>query len=89
MWSADNGHTEIVKVLIQKGAAVNTQDLDGWTALMKAVYKKHVEIVQALIENGADVNSKNIGGYTTLFVAEGTNASPEIINMLKEAGATM
>jgi ankyrin repeat protein len=89
MWSADNGHTEIVKVLIQKGAALNTQDFDGWTALMKAVYGKHVEIVQTLIKNGADVNSKNVGGYTTLFVAEEIKAPPEIINMLKDAGAKM
>ena len=53
MWAADNGHTEVVKILIKNGAAPNTQDLDVWTALMKAVYKKHVEIVQTLIKNGA------------------------------------
>jgi ankyrin repeat protein len=89
MWSADCGHTEIVNVLIQNGAALNTQDFYGWTALMKAVYGKHVEIVQALVKSGADVNLKNVGGYTTLFIAEGIKAPPEIINMLKEAGATM
>jgi ankyrin repeat protein len=54
-----------------------------------AVYRKHVEIVQTLIKNGADVNSKNVGGYTTLFVAEEIKAPPEIINMLKDAGAKM
>jgi uncharacterized protein len=89
MWAADNGHAEVVKVLVKNGAAPNTQDFDGWTALMKAVYRRQTEIVQTLVKNGANVNSKNIGGHTALFIAEKINASPEIINMLKEAGATI
>jgi ankyrin repeat protein len=56
---------------------------------MKAVYRRHIEIVKTLVKNGANVNSKNIGGHTALFVAEGIKAPPEIINMLKDAGATM
>jgi len=89
MWAADNGHAEVVNALIKNGAAPNTQDLDGWTALMKAIYRGHTEIVKVLVENGANVNSTNIGGYTALFIAEEIESSPKIIHILKESGATM
>jgi ankyrin repeat protein len=87
MWAADNGHTEVVKVLIKNGAAPNTQDFYGWTALMKAVYHGYTEIVQDLVRNGANVNMKNVGGFTVLYLAEKWQKSPEIIHILEQAGA--
>jgi ankyrin repeat protein len=50
------------------------------------VYRGHVEIVQAIVENRANVNVKNNGGITALFIAE-LKAKPEILRLLKEAGA--
>ena len=33
---------------------VNTQDMDGWTALMWACEYKFVDVVKSLLEKGAD-----------------------------------
>ena len=86
MWSAENGNAEIVKVLIDNGADLNSCDFYGWTPLMKAVYGGHVAAVQALVKNKAKVNIKNNGGITASYIAE-LKAQPEILRLLAEAGA--
>ena len=48
-----NGHTETVKLLLDAGAAVDTQGMHGMTPLMCASEKGHTEIVKLLIDAGA------------------------------------
>ena len=87
MWAARNGHTQVVRMLIEKGADPNIQDIIGWTALMKAAHKGNVEIAQILINNGADLNLKNIDGHTALYIAERVDIREEISAMLRVVGA--
>ena len=44
----------MVQWLLDKGADIDTQDINGWTALMRAVYGGQSEIVFELIRAGAD-----------------------------------
>ena len=53
---------------------------------MSAVYGGHKEIVQTLIKKGANVNAKNKLDKSIMDVAK-YKAQPEIIQVLKEAGA--
>ena len=53
MIAAQNGHTEIVKYLLKKGANVNLRDNDGETALGAAKGKGYTDIVQLLEKAGA------------------------------------
>jgi ankyrin repeat protein len=54
MWAANNGHTEVVKLLLEKGADVNVKTNDGkWTSLGLAKLKDHTGIVQLLEKAGA------------------------------------
>ena len=70
MMASANGHTEIVKLLLGKGAEVNVKNTDdGVTALFMASANGHTEIVKLLLDKGADVNVKNIYGITALFMA--------------------
>ncbi|KAK5635619.1 hypothetical protein RRF57_011331 [Xylaria bambusicola] len=61
-WAARNGHEEIVQLLVEKGADIESKDSIGRTPLLWAAEEGHQEIVQLLVEKGADVNSKSTSG---------------------------
>ena len=56
MAAAECGHTSIVQYLLDEGAPVNTQDVDGSTSLMIASQFDYSETVRVLLNYGADVN---------------------------------
>jgi ankyrin repeat protein len=54
-FAADKGRTEVVNLLLDRGAAVNTKDtFYGATPLTWAVSHGHAEITKALLEKGAE-----------------------------------
>ena len=63
-----HGHLEIVKFLIDNGAAVNAVEIDNRAALHFAIIRGHASIVRYLLENGADVNLRKRLGLTPLHV---------------------
>ena len=54
--AADNGHMDVVKLLIENGADVNLKGEAWYGPLHAAAAKGHIEVVKILLENGADVN---------------------------------
>ena len=48
MQASDEGHIEVVQLLLNEGAQVNTKDADGVTALVLASSKGNVAIVKSL-----------------------------------------
>jgi len=81
-----NGHTEIVKFLIQKGADINMRiEKGGQTPLMAAIVGRK-EIAKLLIENGADINVKDNAGWSPLIWASAMNHA-EIAELLIGKGA--
>ena len=69
MFACQGGHLDIVKLLIEHGANVNTLDFDGDTALAHAARKGENKIVKFLIDAGADVNVRNRYKFTALDYA--------------------
>ena len=59
MIASKEGKTEIVKILLEKGAQVNMQDTYGLTALTFASQMGRTEIVKLLLGKGADPNIKS------------------------------
>ncbi|XP_061899638.1 ankyrin repeat and SOCS box protein 2-like isoform X1 [Entelurus aequoreus] len=59
----------LVALLLNHGAAVNTQCFHGCTALQEATLNNNVEICEMLLKAGAKHNLKNIYGITPLFSA--------------------
>ncbi|KAH9492539.1 hypothetical protein Btru_046401 [Bulinus truncatus] len=49
MLAASHGKTEMVKLLVEEGAEINLQDVDGSTALMCACEHGHLDIVNFLL----------------------------------------
>jgi ankyrin repeat protein len=53
--AASYGNVECAKVLVKAGVDVNHTDIEGHTALHRAILKKHATIVQLLLQHGATV----------------------------------
>ncbi|EQC46017.1 ankyrin repeat domain-containing protein [Bacteriovorax sp. Seq25_V] len=59
MDAAMEGNTELIRLLLAKGARVNDIDNTGMTALLYASREGHTEVVRILIENNADKSVQN------------------------------
>jgi ankyrin repeat protein len=85
MYASQNGHLETAKLLIDKGADVNSKD--GMTALMYAAQNGHLEIAKLLIDEGADVNAKRFYGGMTALMYASKEGNLEVVKTLIENGA--
>ena len=65
--AAGNGHEEILRLLIQGGAAVNRLDRTGNTALTCAAMNGHVEIARILVDANADLDLHSHWAKTAVF----------------------
>jgi ankyrin repeat protein len=81
-----NGSLEIVKILLDKGADVNTKDNYGSTALMMASRDGRIEVVKLLLSKKADANAKDEDGDTALIKAT-NEGNTEMMDLLKSHGA--
>ncbi|XP_012146153.2 myosin binding subunit isoform X10 [Megachile rotundata] len=60
------GDKEEVIRLLQKGADINTGNVDGLTALHQACINDDLDMVEFLVEQGADINCGDNEGWTPL-----------------------
>ena len=58
--AAKSNNLKKIKQLIKKGADVNSEDENGATVLMWAVYKSDLSLVKFLVENKADFTKKGL-----------------------------
>ncbi len=72
---------EIMEYLIEQGADVNVQNLDGNAPLHGAARSDSIRSVDVLCKNGGNVNIQNKKGITPLIIAI-KNYKPEIMNSL-------
>ena len=85
--AADNGHLEVVKILLANHAQVNTHESAlGLTALHQAVFENHSAIVHELIKAGALLDLCYKDNETALHMAIPFKHT-RIIKMLIAAGA--
>jgi len=84
-------NTDVLSLLIQAGADVNSQASDGTSVLMEAVMFHDLANAKLLIAAGADVNRRNASGMTAYSRAKELGRGlvrepsyiPELLNLLK------
>ncbi|XP_039129878.1 protein VAPYRIN-like [Dioscorea cayenensis subsp. rotundata] len=84
--AARKGEARGVVRLVERGAAVNGRDGNGWTALMRAGFKGRVEIMKLLMEMGVEIEARDEEGYTALHCAVEAGQA-EAVELLVKRGA--
>jgi ankyrin repeat protein len=86
--AAWNGHTKIVRLLLEKGASPQVTSKHGSTPVHAACDKGHTDIARLLLDKGGLINAKNLGGMTALHHAAYNDFSVTAA-MLLDMGADM
>lgn len=82
--AAAAGSKNILEYLIQKGANVNVQNENGYTALMNAASHGYIDNIKVLLKYKADASLKNKEGHTALDMAK-EKKNKDIIKILENA----
>ena len=81
-----HGHTNIVELLLDHGAYINTRDIVMFTPLMIAVTCGHIDVVRVLLDRGADMTLVSLSEKTVKRMAEerGSQEMKELIDCYLE-----
>lgn len=85
MMAVFQGHTEVVRQLLARGAEINHP---GWTPLIYAAAQSRMDIARILISQGAQINAQAENGTTALMMAAREGQLPMVL-LLMEHGADL
>ncbi|CZR67992.1 uncharacterized protein PAC_17891 [Phialocephala subalpina] len=77
--AVEQGHEEIVNLLLRHGADVDLQNSNGETALFDAVVKGNSKLATLLLRNGANKDIQSKDGRSILTIAAGDNTMMELL----------
>eukprot|EP00732_Lithocolla_globosa_P003814 Lithocolla_globosa_v1_NODE_3213_length_1731_cov_8.599045.p2 type:complete len:184 gc:universal NODE_3213_length_1731_cov_8.599045:599-48(-) len=86
--ASQNGHTDLVQLIIDAGADVNAQNDGGQTALHMAVAYDFDEISEILRKAGADDSITNDAGFPAKAGLDGTKDPASPMNKFQAATTT-
>ncbi|XP_070190176.1 protein phosphatase 1 regulatory subunit 12A-like isoform X9 [Littorina saxatilis] len=86
--ACSSGDKDEVKKLLERGADINTANVDGLTALHQACIDDNLDMVEFLVEEGADVDVCDNEGWTPLH-ATASCGFTEIARYLLKHGANV
>lgn len=69
--AAQNGHHDLVKLLIERKANLNAVNMKGNTAFHMAIEYDYYESCKLLMDAGADITIKNSDGHPAIYGIEG------------------
>ena len=65
-WAADRGRLDTARLLLERGAEVDSREDRGTTPLLSAAWRGHLDLVDLFLEAGADVNARDSDGGVPL-----------------------
>ena len=96
MIAAENGHPEVVSVLLAAGAGVSVVDEDKHTPLMKCSFAAgygeepgHVQACELLLKADADLTATDVSGFTALMWAARWERRAEVAGRKERANSML
>ena len=86
-YAAGNGHEAVVKLLLEKGAALETKDNNSRTPLSCAAEKGHEAVVKLLLEKGAELETIDKSYSRTPLSYAAEKGQEAVVKLLLEKGA--
>ena len=80
--AAQNGHEDVVRLLLDSGASVDKPDQLGRTPLLMAVINQHVGVAEMLLKKGANPKYKDGDGNFAMKVALVESIDGRILDLL-------
>ncbi|KAL7621867.1 hypothetical protein AAE478_007367 [Parahypoxylon ruwenzoriense] len=81
-------HEDIIRLLLNRGANIESLDQFGQTPMHTAAERGHAAIVQLLLDRGANIETKNKNGETPLSLAA-KSGHATIVELLLDRGANI
>jgi ankyrin repeat protein len=81
------GASVLIRILLDKGADVNTQGGDYGNALLAASVRGYKEIVTLLLDKGAEINAQG-RHYGNALLAASANDREEVFALLQKQSAS-
>jgi hypothetical protein len=89
-WAAENGHEAVVKLLLEKGADIESKDSkDSRTPLLWAARNGHEAVVNLLLEKSANPEVKDFKDSRTPLLWAVGNGHEAVVKLLLEKGADL
>ncbi|CAK4279988.1 unnamed protein product, partial [Aphanomyces euteiches] len=67
--ASEEGHVDIVQELLNHGASIDVQNLDGDTSIILAAKTRNLKLVKTLVKAGANLSVANKEGKTVRDIA--------------------
>ena len=82
-WAAWNGHTEVIRLLVEHRANLEARNIDGYTPLMRAAINGRLDAITLLLTLGASTTATNDFSETALACAQGPTDEQEDAAVLR------
>jgi len=82
------GRTDIVKLLLENGADIETRDINGCTPLWIAAANGHGEVIETLIASGADADAISYNRYLPFHAAIENGYTDAAVTLLELDNST-
>lgn len=89
MYAARDKQTEIIKLLLDRGASPHRRSTEGRTLLMFAVEEGNEEIIKLLLDRGAEIDLQENGAARTVLMIAASEHCYGITSLLLERGARL
>lgn len=86
--AAQNGQTDMVKLLLDRGANIDAKDNHGYTAMIEAASTGHIDTLKFLLERGANIEVRSASGNTVLLAAASKGETGVVQLLLDKGGNT-